>query len=130
MRLEHVGICAKDTTALKDWYVKLFDFKIVYDNKKPIPTYFLLMEDESMLEIYPMEQEDPSKTNKHQGIRHLAFGTDNIEEDYQKLLDHDVEIIAPLKESGSGVKTAFFKDLEGNIIHFIQRKKSLLEKNK
>ena len=68
MRLEHVGICAKDTTALKDWYVKLFDFKIVYDNKKPIPTYFLLMEDESMLEIYPMEQEDPSRQINIKGL--------------------------------------------------------------
>ena len=130
MKLEHVGICAKDTTALKNWYVKLFDFKVVYNNKKTEPTYFLLMEDESMIEIYPMEQEDPSKTNKHQGIRHLAFGTDTIEEDYQKLLEQGVEIITPLTESASGVKTAFFKDLEGNIIHFIQRKKSLLENNK
>lgn len=127
MRLEHVGICAKDTTALKDWYIKVFGFKIVYDNKKSVPTYFLLMEDKSMIEIYPMEEEDPSKTNKHQGIRHLAFGTDTIEADYQNLIDHEVEIITPLAEVGPGVKTAFFKDPEGNIIHFIQRERSLLE---
>ncbi|ABR47115.1 Glyoxalase/bleomycin resistance protein/dioxygenase [Alkaliphilus metalliredigens QYMF] len=125
LRLEHVGICAVNTTVLKDWYVKLFDFKIVYDNKKQMPTYFLLMEDKSMLEICPADQESHSLNNKYQGIRHLSFGTDNIEEEYQNLLTHDVEIIEVLKENAKGIKTAFFKDLEGNIIHFIQRPEAL-----
>ena len=35
--LEHVGISAKDTKSLKDWYVKHFDLEVVYDNKKEKP---------------------------------------------------------------------------------------------
>ena len=79
-----------------------------------------------MLEIYPAETNTPNTDNKHQGIRHLAFGTDQIEEAYQKLLEHQVEIIEPLKANDKGVKTVFFRDLEGNIIHFIQRPESLV----
>lgn len=124
--LEHVGICAKDTVALKDWYIKLFNFKIVYNNQKEQPTYFLLMEDNNMIEIYPAETSVESVDNKHQGIRHLAFSTDNIEKEYQNLLDHGVEIIDELKSNPKGIKTAFFKDPEGNIIHFIQRPESLI----
>lgn len=125
LSLEHVGICAKNTVALKDWYVKLFNLKVVYDNKKEMPTFFLLMEDESMLEIYPAEKDTDKATNKHQGIRHLAFGTDQIEKEYQKLLDNNVEIVEELKVSPKGVATAFFRDPEGNIIHFIQRPEPL-----
>lgn len=123
--LEHVGIAAKDTEALKDWYIKLFDFKIVYDNKKERPTYFLLMEDNSMIEIYPADHETEVVGNKYQGIRHLSFGTDNIEKEFENLMKYEVEMIDGLKENDKGIKTIFFKDIEGNIIHFIQRPESL-----
>lgn len=119
--LEHVGICAKDTTLLKDWYVKLFGFEVVYDNKKERPTYFLALEDKSMIEIYSADGETISVNNKFQGIRHLSFGTDNIEKEYDNLKENDIEIIEDLKQNAKGIKTVFFKDIEGNIIHFIQR---------
>lgn len=123
--LEHVGICAKNTIALKDWYVKLFGFKVVYDNKKENPTFFLLMEDESMIEIYPADEDGTVVSNKHQGVRHLAFGTDQLEEEYKNLQNHHVEIVEELKANPNGVKTVFFRDIEGNILHFIQRPESL-----
>ena len=120
-RLEHIGICAKDTIKLKDWYVKLFDLKIVYDNKKEMPTYFLLLEDGNMIEIYGAEGPTASVDNKVQGLRHLAFWTDDIEKEYDKLQAENVEIIEELKTNPNMVKTVFFKDPEGNILHFIQR---------
>ncbi|MFZ5968566.1 MAG: VOC family protein [Bacillota bacterium] len=125
MILEHVGICAENTVALKEWYIKVFNFKIVYDNQKEMPTYFLLMEDESLIEIYPAEVSTEAATNKHQGIRHLAFGTDDIDKEYDNLKNHQVEIIEDLKKNPNGVCTVFFKDPEGNILHFIQRPKPL-----
>ena len=125
LELEHIAICAKDTTALKDWYVKLFDFEVVYDNKKEIPTYMLLMKDKSMIEIYPMAEEGEAGGNKRQGLRHLAFGTDSIEKEYKRLSDGGVDIIDELKTSPKGVSTFFFRDLEGNIIHFVQRPEKL-----
>ncbi|SCY32685.1 VOC family protein [Alkaliphilus peptidifermentans] len=121
LTLEHVGICANNTKLLKDWYIQLFNFKVVYDNQKEMPTYFLLMDDESMLEIYPMDHSTETKTNKHQGIRHIAFGTDNAEKEYENLMKNNVEIIDELKSNPKGIKTIFFKDPEGNIIHFIER---------
>lgn len=122
--IEHIGICAQDTTMLKDWYVRLFNLKVVYDNKKERPTYFLLMEDNSMIEIYACDSKTESTDNMHQGIRHIAFSTDCIEKNVEILKKNNVEIINELKES-KGNKTIFFKDPEGNIIHFIQREKNL-----
>ncbi|MCR4436611.1 MAG: VOC family protein [Clostridiales bacterium] len=123
--LEHVGICAKDTISLKEWYTKLFGFKTVYDNGKEKPTFFLLMDNQCMLEIYPMEKAAAEENNKCQGIRHLAFGTDDIEKEYDRLLANHVQIVEGLKTGSNGVKTFFFRDMEGNMVHFIQREKRL-----
>jgi len=118
--LEHVGISAKDTKSLKDWYVKHFDLEVVYDNKKERPTFILKFKDGGFLEIYAAESLSDTFDNKHQGIRHLAFATDDIEEEYERL-KNKVFIEKKLTENDKGVKTFFLRDLEGNLIHYIQR---------
>lgn len=124
--IEHFGICAKDTEALKDWYVKLFDFKIVYENNKTPKTYFLAADDGSMLEIYPANETSNCLDNKVQGLRHIALIPQNFEEMCKSLKDNNVEIIQEAAVSSKGIKTIFFKDLEGNIIHLIDRPQPLI----
>lgn len=119
--LEHVGIAAKDPAALKDWFVKVFNLKVFYDDKKERPTYLLLLKDKRLIEIYPSDNKTGYLDTTYQGIRHIAFGTDNIEEDFNNLVKNNVEIISGIK--GEANKVAFFKDPEGNIYHFIQRQK-------
>ena len=118
--LEHTGICAKDTVSLKDWYVRHFNLEVVYDNKKDKPTFLLKFPDGGFLEIYAAETENDRYGNKHQGIRHLAFGSDNIEAEYERL-KKDISIEKELCENAKGVKTFFLRDLEGNLIHYVQR---------
>jgi len=118
--LEHVGISAKDTKSLKDWYVKHFDLEVVYDNKKEKPTFILKFKDGGFLEIYAAESFSDTFDNKRQGIRHLAFATDDIEGEYERL-KNKVFIEKELTENDKGVKTFFLRDLEGNLIHYIQR---------
>ena len=45
--IEHIAVCSKDTAALKDWYIKVFGMKQVYDNGKG--TYFVAAADGSMI---------------------------------------------------------------------------------
>lgn len=118
--LEHIGICAKDTVSLKDWYVKYFNLEVVYDNKKENPTFMLQFPDGGVVEIYVAEFKSDIYNNKHQGIRHLAFGSDNIEAEFERL-KNNICIEKELSENAKGVKTFFFRDLEGNLIHYVQR---------
>lgn len=122
--IEHVGIFGKDTKALADWYCKVFDFEIVYDNGKG--TYFVAAEDKSMIEICVADTEPKSTTPKESGIRHIALTTDNIEEMTDKLIAAGVEVVTPMTISASGVGTFFFRDPEGNILHLIQRPSPLV----
>lgn len=123
--IEHIGICSKDTDALKDWYIKLFNLTVVYENAKSPKTYFLLVNDGSMIEIYPSETGSPAVDNKVKGIRHIAFIPENFEVMCQKLIENNVEIVEESKISPTGVKTFFFKDIEGNVLHLIERPKPL-----
>ncbi|MHB1394706.1 MAG: VOC family protein [Clostridia bacterium] len=118
--LEHIGICAIDTVSLKNWYVKYFNLEVVYDNKKEKPTFMLQFPDGGVLEIYAAEFKNDICSNKHQGIRHLALGSDTIEAEYERL-KNNICIEKELSANAKGVKTFFFRDLEGNLIHYVQR---------
>ena len=122
--IEHIAIYANDTKALADWYVRVFDFRIVYDNGKG--TYFVAAADGGMIELCATE--DPAKKTaaSESGIRHIALSTDRLAEMTEKLMAEGVEVVTPMKMSDSGVGTFFFRDPEGNILHLIQRPKPLV----
>lgn len=124
--IEHFGICAMNTDALKDWYVKLFGFKVVYENNKSPKTYFLAVNDGSMIEIYPANESSGSYNNKVQGHRHIALIPENFDEVCKALDENNVEIIEKAAVSATGVKTIFFKDIEGNVLHLIDRPTPLI----
>lgn len=123
--IEHVGVLAKDTLALRDWYIKLFGFRTVYDNGKG--TYFIMAPDGSMLELIKQEEPAPAGGLKTGGLRHLALKvTDgDFEPLVARLKKEQVEVVTDVAVSASGVKTFFFKDPEGNIAHLIVRPKPL-----
>lgn len=124
--IEHIGICANDTDSLKDWYVRLLGFRVVYENNKSPKTYILYLNDGSMIEIYPSGESSKIFGNRVSGIRHIALIAENFEEMCNSLYDNHVEITEAAKASASGNKTIFFRDPEGNILHLIDRPNPLV----
>jgi len=121
--IEHVAIMAKDTAALKDWYIKLFEFKTVYDNGKG--TFFLKAPDGAMIEFVKSTEDGGLVGDKVIGIRHLAFSVDNFEEMVDKLRAENVPVVTEVNIAANGTKTFFFRDPEGNVLHLISRTKPL-----
>lgn len=119
--IEHIAVCAKDTAALTNWYVKMFGWEIVYDNGKG--TYFVKAADGSMIEIIASDGNDFTSNTKDGGIRHFALsvGDADFDEEVAKLKAEGVEIVTDVVVSPKGIKTFFFKDIEGNIFHLIYR---------
>jgi len=122
--VEHIAVFSKDSKALCDWYVNVLGFTVVYNNGKG--TYFVAMEDKMMIEICKAEEDGGAFWEKTAGIRHIAFTCDDFEKTVEELKAKNVEIVADVSVSGSGVKTFFFKDLDGNIHHLIARPKPLI----
>lgn len=121
--IEHVAIFAKDTAALKDWYIKMFEFRVVYDNGKG--TYFLMAPDGAMIEFVKTGENGGVVGDKVSGIRHLALSVDNFEEMVDKLLAEKVKVVSEPAVSAAGIKTFFFRDPEGNVLHLIYRPQPL-----
>lgn len=119
--IEHIAICAKDTKALAHWYVDVFGWKIVDDNGKG--NYFLKAADGSMVEVMQSNGEDFTSSLFEGGIRHIALsiGAYSFDTMVAKLKGVGVEVVTDVTVAESGVKTFFFKDIEGNIFHLIYR---------
>ncbi len=124
--IEHVAIFAKDTKALCDWYVDMFNLRVVYDNGKG--TYFAAFESGDMIEFCLCNEESALIGDKTQGIRHLAIAVtdDGFDTLVEKLKNSGVEIVTEASVSAKGIKTFFFRDIEGNISHLIYRPNPLV----
>ena len=118
--IEHVAIFANDTKKLSDWYVDMFDGKIVYDNGKG--TYFVAFSDKSMIEFCSNESEENALTAlETPGIRHIALAVDDFDAAVAKAKEAGVEVLKEACVAANGIGTMFFRDPEGNILHFISR---------
>lgn len=121
--IEHVAIFAKDTDALKEWYIKMFEFKVVYDNGKG--TYFLMAPDGAMIEFVKTTEIADPIGDKVSGVRHLALSVDDFENMVEKLMAEGVNVVSQPSVSATGIKTFFFRDPEGNVLHLIYRPEPL-----
>ena len=119
--IEHIAIFSHNTAKLKDWYMAMFDFVQVYDNGKG--TYFLKAQDGAMLEFVTADEGTEIEANaRAAGIRHLALGvsTGDFDRMVQNLRDANVEVVTETSDA-KGVKTFFFRDIDGNVLHLIAR---------
>ncbi len=119
--IEHIGVSARHPERLRDWYVDVLKFSVVHAIEEK-STYFLKAPDGGMAEIYPARKSPGQFENQDAGIRHIALSVEEIEEECERVRQKGVVLIESLKVSTDTVKIAFFRDPEGNLIHFVERK--------
>lgn len=118
--VEHIAIYAKDTKALAEWYVRMFDGEIVHDNGKG--NYFVAFANKTMIEFSVNEGAENQITDLNTpGLRHIALYVDDINSAAEKVKNSGAEILKDVVITEKGVGTMFFRDPEGNILHFIAR---------
>ena len=120
--LEHTAIASPDPAKLADWYVENLGFVINY---RYDGNYFVKAPNGSMLEIIPSEGERAPATMKDPGLRHLAILVDDFDAAHQHLRANGVHFLTEAYNN-QGNRLVFFTDLDGNILHLIQREKPLL----
>lgn len=124
--IEHLGIFAKDSKKLADWYIDMFGCTLVYENAEK-GTYFVAFPDKSMIEICKCEKASCKKCEPTQsGLRHIALTVDDFEGMVEKIKESKLDIVTDAVVSANGVKTIFFRDIAGNILHLISRKTPLV----
>jgi len=119
--IEHVAIASPDPAALAQWYVEHLNFVINYQSPR---TVFVKAPDGSMIEITTSEGDRIEQSLKQPGLRHLALTVDDFESTYDALKSKGVRFLDEPSDK-KGVKTVFFTDPEGNVLHLIQRETPL-----
>ncbi len=116
-----MAIASPDPAALAQWYVDHLNFVINYQSPR---TVFVKAPDGSMIEITTSEGERVEQSLKQPGLRHLALTVDDFDATYHALRSKEVRFLDEPSDK-KGVKTVFFTDPEGNLLHLIQRETPL-----
>jgi glyoxylase I family protein len=120
--LEHIGLAAQDTTALKDWYERTLGARVVYMNAEMPPAYIIELPGGAWIEIYQGNYGIKEiGDNKLQGWRHIAITVESVNAAQAELAKKGVQFNEPVKPAGGGGRVIFFQDLEGNLLHLVER---------
>lgn len=119
---EHIGLAARDSAALAGWYQRVLGAKVEWCNQQEPPAFLLRLGEGSLIEVYPGDRADsPPLPNSTPGWRHLALRVPSIESARQVLEARGVEFTESVKPAGGGGRVQFFRDLEGNLLHLVER---------
>jgi glyoxylase I family protein len=120
--VEHIGLAARDTVALKDWYVRALGARQVFKNTEEPPAFLLELPGGTLIEIYPAHStSNRTNDNRLAGWRHLALRVASIAATKVELEARGVIFTEPVKPAGGGGLVQFFPDGEGNLLHLVER---------
>ncbi|MCC7175786.1 MAG: VOC family protein [Bryobacterales bacterium] len=119
--IEHTAIASPDPQKLAQWYVETLGFVINYNSGK---TAFIKAPNGSMFEIITSEGARAPQTMKDPGFRHAALTVSDFEAAHEKIKAAGVKFLTEPADS-KGVKTVFFEDPDGNILHLLKRETPL-----
>lgn len=121
--LEHIGIPAKNSVALKQWYERVLGAKPLWDNGQNPPTCLVALGN-AWVEIYPADKSAPQTAdNKLAGFRHLALRVSSLAAAKAELEKRGVMFSEAERPAAGGGRVLFFEDGEGNLLHFVERPK-------
>ncbi len=124
-RIEHMAIYAADSTALKDFYVQVLGLEVVLvSNDKP-PGYFLADDRGTALEIIPRPAGESNVNQRW--VCHVAFWVDDVAAKQAELERLGMVFETDTAVNNDAIKTAFFRDPEGNRCQIIWRQRRLRE---
>ena len=119
--LEHIGIAARDATALRFWYERVLGAELVWEIAKEPPAALINLGGVT-IEIYSADRSsEVTRDNKMAGWRHIALRVDSLETARHLLEDRGVVFSEPVKPAGGGGRVLFFCDPEGNLLHLVER---------
>jgi len=122
MNVEHVGIYARDSVALAEWYARHLQLKEVrrIERGGRPPVVFLQGEDGAVLEILPTTAAAMDRHLDSPGYSHLGIVVADLEAASERLAEEGIEV-SGVRETSNGWKIGYFRDPEGNLLELVQR---------
>ncbi len=128
-KIEHLGIAVKDLEKSKLLFSKLLgntSYKTEEVESEGVKTEFFMI-GESKIELLEATNENSAITKylekKSEGIHHIAFAVDNIEEEIKRLKSEGFEILNETPKKGADNKLVAFlhpKSTNGVLVELCQ----------
>lgn len=128
MIFEHVALNVAAPAAMADWYCTHFGLSVLHGADAPVPVRFIGNPENGMvvLELYAnpsVPVEDFAQMS--QVTFHLAFLTDNVQREYERILQCGATPLVEVETLANGNEVAFFRDPWGVPVQFIKRMQNL-----
>jgi methylmalonyl-CoA/ethylmalonyl-CoA epimerase len=131
-KIEHIGIAVKSMQASNDLFKKLFGkehYKVEAVESEGVSTSFFML-GETKIELLEATNENSSIARfiekKGEGIHHIAYAVDNIEEEMARLKKEGFELINQQSKDGADNKRICFlhpKSTNGVLVELCEDKK-------
>ena len=119
---EHIAIPSPNPVALKSWYERVLEAREIFNNGQSPPTCLIALPNGGWFEIYAAEGAPENRgNNKLAGFRHIALRVDSIEAAKAELEKRGVSFAEEVRPAAGGGRALFFEDLEGNLLHLVER---------
>jgi glyoxylase I family protein len=121
--VEHIGVPAADSVALKNWYLRVLGAQVIWDNSRKPPTFIIALAGGAWLEIYPANAAPNAGRGDNQlaGLRHVALRVDSLDAAKAELEKRGVKFTEEIRPAAGGGRVLFFEDGEGNLLHLVER---------
>jgi len=128
MKIEHLGLNVHEPAAMADWYVKHLGMRVVLAKDAPVPVRFLAdSAGHVMVELYNNPAVKPLDFPAIDPlVLHLAFNSDDVRADYQRLLAAGATPAREPDVTPSGDEIAIVRDPWGFAVQLVKRRKPML----
>ena len=134
-KIEHIGIAVKDINVSNALFSKLLNktpYKTEIVESEGVITSFFMV-GETKIELLQATNPDSAIAkfieNKGEGIHHIAFGVDDVDDEINRLLNLDFNMIHQVSKSGADNKNIAFahpKSTNGVLIEVCSEKNNNL----
>jgi len=126
MRLEHVALQVSDPVAMADWYVKHLGCAVARAGGPPNLARFLAA-GPVLLEIYQSASAPtPDYPSMHPSQLHLAFVSENLKADRDRLLAAGARVADDYTTSPAGDELLMLRDPWGVALQLVRRAKPMI----
>jgi len=128
MEIEHLGLNVAEPAAMADWYVEHLGMRVVRAADEPVPVRFLAdSAGDVMLELYRNPEADvPDYSRVDPLVLHLAFASDDVRADYERLLAAGATPATEPWVTDSGDAIAIVRDPWGFPVQLVKRAEPML----
>lgn len=129
VRIEHIGIAVKNLDSANDLFRKLFGeaaYKLEVVESEKVSTSFFRI-GESKIELLQASTPESAVSKfiekKGEGIHHIAFEVDNIENEMKRLRNEGFELLNEIPKKGADNKLVCFlhpKSTNGVLVELTQ----------